>query len=175
MPFHFHRLSLDRIGCEKYRLEKETDRLKGYRRREDMFEFEKMCKAYETLTYDERADILAQDAEVILPAIEEVTGGTHSFEILVLAACAADGHLDVEEYSLYKDATGMEMSFDEVRDELKTMKTSELMAAADEVVDGFGDLDMEIKESMVSFCLCLCSADGRIGLRERSFIKKLIQ
>ena len=50
-----------------------------------------------------------------------------------------------------------------------------LLDAADEVVDGFADLDVDICDAMIGFCLCLCSADGRLSLKERSFIKKLMK
>ena len=33
----------------------------------------------------------------------------------------------------------------------------------------------DVKAAMVSYCLCICSADKRIGLQERSFIRRLIR
>ena len=140
-----------------------------------MFEFQKLCKEYEGLSYDERRVILTELSSVILPATAAITGGTESFEILVLASCAADGKLSVEEYSLFKDATGLDISFDAAKEAISALKGKDLLEAADLVVDAFGALDESIKEAMVSFCLCLCSADGRISIHERAFIKKLIK
>ena len=37
------------------------------------------------------------------------------------------------------------------------------------------DRDVDICDAMIGFCLCLCSADGRLSLKERSFIKKLMK
>ena len=37
-----------------------------------MFEFDKLCREYENLTYEERLDILTDMAGVIVPAIEEI-------------------------------------------------------------------------------------------------------
>lgn len=139
-----------------------------------MFEFEKMCSEYEDLSYVERQDLLKELADTILPAVKEKTGGTISFEVLVMASCDADGKLDDDEYALYKDATGTELSYDAVTEKLKEHNQKDLLEAADAVVDGFGDIDITLKEKMVAFCLCLCSADGRVGLRERLFIKKLV-
>ena len=140
-----------------------------------MFEFEKLCKEYEKLSYDERRGVLTELSAVILPVTAVITGGTEAFELLVLASCGADGKLDVEEYSLFKDATGLDISFDAARDAVANAKGKELTEITDIVVDLFGVLEPAIKEAMVSFCLCLCSADGRINLRERAFIKKLIR
>ena len=140
-----------------------------------MFEFQKLCKEYEGLTYDERRAVLTELSNIVLPATAAITGGTESFEVLVMASCAADGKLSVEEYSLFKDATGLDLSFDAAKEVIAAVKGKELKEAADLVVDTFGLLDESIKEAMVSFCLCICSADGRVGLRERAFIKKLIK
>ncbi len=140
-----------------------------------MFEFEKVCKSYENLSYDERRAILTELSAVILPATTLISGGTEIFELLVLASCAADGRLSVEEYSLFKDATGIDISFDAAKEVVDVAKGKEVREAADLAVDTFGALEPAIKEAMVSFCLCICSADGRIGLRERAFIKKLIK
>lgn len=140
-----------------------------------MFEFQKLCKEYEGLTYDERRAVLTELSNIVLPATAAITGGTESFEVLVMASCAADGKLSVEEYSLFKDATGLDLSFDAAKEVIDALKGKELKEAADLVVDAFGALDEDIKEAMVSFCLCICSADGRVGLRERAFIKKLIK
>ncbi len=140
-----------------------------------MFEFEKMCRDYETLTYDERRSVLEEFAAVILPAITEVTGGTESFRVLALASCAADGKLNEAEYALFKDVTGLDLSYDVLEDDVFDAKDRDLVSAADEVVDGFADLDVDICDAMIGFCLCLCSADGRLSLKERSFIKKLMK
>ena len=140
-----------------------------------MFEFEKLCHEYEALSYDQRRAVLTELAAAVLPATALITGGTAAFELLVLASCAADGKLSVEEYSLFKDATGFDISYDKAREAVDVAKGKDLREAADLVVDLFGALEPAIKEAMVSFCLCICSADGRIGLRERAFIKKLIR
>lgn len=140
-----------------------------------MFEFDKLCKEYETLTYDERRLTLSSLSDIVLPAIEKVTHGTESFELLVLASCAADGKLGVEEYSLFKDATGMDFSYDAAEELIKNVKGKNLFDAADVVVDTFGTINPDVKAAMVSFCLCLCSADNKVTLKEKAFIKKLIR
>ena len=140
-----------------------------------MFEFEKVCREYELLTYDERRDMLRQLADIIVPAVAQITGGTDAFFILASAACAADGKLGVDEYSLFKDSTGLEIFYDEAAETIRQIKGKDLNEEADTLVDLFGGLDENIKDAMVCYCACLCSADDRIGLRERSFIRKLIK
>ena len=133
-----------------------------------MFEFDKLCREYENLTYEERLDILTDMAGVIVPAIEELKGKRKDFFMLVSAACAADGKLDPEEYSLFKESTGLDLDFDEAAETIRQIRGKDLAEQANE-------LDEDVKAAMVSYCLCICSADKRIGLQERSFIRRLIR
>ena len=140
-----------------------------------MFEFEKLCKEYEKLSYDGRRKILSELSENIMPAIKLVTHGTDSFELLVLAACSADGKLSVEEYSLLKDSTGLDFSYDRSAEMVKTANVKDVQQAADLFVDSFKEISEGIRSEMVSFCLCLCSADNKMKMKEKSFIKKLLK
>lgn len=140
-----------------------------------MFEFEKMVHEYEHLTYDERRDLLTGLTNEMMPLLAAIDSGLEAFEVLVLASCGADGRLDVEEYSLFKDATGIDLGFDSAAELIKSMDKKSIKEAADYVVELFGIVSPELKADMCSFCLCLCSADGKVGLRESSFIRKLIK
>lgn len=138
-------------------------------------ELEKLFKEYEKLSYDDRRKILTELAKDIIPAVELFTKGREKFELLVMAACSADGKLGVDEYSLIKDATGQDFSYDSAAKKLDDINIKDLQKSADEAVDSFGEISQEIKSAMVSFCLCLCSADNRLTLKEKNFIKKLLK
>ncbi len=140
-----------------------------------MLEMEKLFKEYEKLSYDDRREMLTELAQDIIPVVELMTKGREKFELLVLAACSADGKLGVEEYALVRDATGQDFSFDSLARTLGDIDSKNLQKEADEAVDSFGEISQEIKSEMVSFCLCLCSADNRFTLKEKSFIKKLLK
>jgi len=140
-----------------------------------MFEFEKLCHQYEKMTYDERRGLLAELYETINTAIYDIPMGIVGFEILVLAACSADGKLSTEEYALFKDSTGLDLSFDKSQELVKSLDGKSVREEADAIVDVFGTLDPGIKVAMVCFCLCICSADNYISLKESMFIKKLIK
>ena len=140
-----------------------------------MFEFQKVCKQYEKLSYDERRALLEEQASVLVPAAATLPYGIDSLIILVMASCAADGKLQAEEYSLFKDVTGLDLSYDLTSASIEAIKGKEIKEAADIIVDSLGEIDMELKALLVSFCLLFCSADGRVGLSERSFIKKLVK
>ncbi|MBD5414148.1 MAG: TerB family tellurite resistance protein [Treponema sp.] len=140
-----------------------------------MFEFQKLCKEYENLTYDERKAILLEDWVKLCPVLGAIPEGIPSFGIVVLAACAADGKLDPAEYALFLEITGVQLSFEDLAATVEFAKGKDLLEAADAIVDTYGDFSEEVKLLMVSFCLCFCSADERITVSEKKFIKKLIQ
>lgn len=140
-----------------------------------MLEIEKLFKEYEKLSYDERREMLSELYNDIYPALEVVANGMESFEVLVLASCSADGKLSVDEYSLIRDATGLDFSYDRVAELVASSGDGDIQKSADGIVDFLGAISKEIKSEMVSFCICLCSADNRVTMKEKSFIKKLLK
>ena len=139
-----------------------------------MFELESLCREYEKLSYDERRKILSELAQDIMPALKLISNGMEDFELLIMASCSADRKLSVDEYSLIKDSTGLDFSYDRVSSLVKSIDAGDVNNAADILVDAFANFSKELKSEMVSFCLCICSADNRVTLKEKSFIKKLL-
>lgn len=140
-----------------------------------MFEFEKLCHHYEDLTYEQRRDELEQLSQRIVPALMLLPNGLEAFKILVRAACAADGELQGSEYTLVASATGLDIGYENAENLVKNTNPKALRELADIIVDVFGGLDLNIKADMVSFMLCIVSADNRITLKESMFIKKLLK
>ena len=129
-----------------------------------MFEFEKLCHQYEDLTYEQRRDELTQLSKNIIPALMLLPNGLEAFKILIRAACAADGELQ-----------GADIGYENAENLVKNTNPKALRELADVIVDVFGGLDVNVKADMVSFMLCIVSADRRITLKESMFIKKLIK
>ncbi len=140
-----------------------------------MFEFEKLCHHYEDLTYEQRRDELNQLSQRIIPALMLLPNGLEAFKILVRAACAADGELQGSEYTLVASATGLDIGYENAENLVKNTNPKALRELADIIVDVFGGLDLNIKADMISFILCIVSADNRITLKESMFIKKLLK
>ncbi|SCW39380.1 hypothetical protein SAMN02910456_00870 [Ruminococcaceae bacterium YRB3002] len=140
-----------------------------------MFEFEKLCHTYENMTYEQRRDELSELSKNIIPALMLLPNGLEAFKILVRAACAADGELQASEYTLVAAATGLDIGYENAENIVKNTDPKALKELADIIVDVFGSLDLNIKADMVSFMLCIVSADNRITLRESMFIQKLLK
>ena len=117
-----------------------------------------------------------RDSSVILPALTAIAGdGVTEFILFVMTACAADGKLDPEEYALFTDVTGITVEYSAACAMISAAATKESRNIVDIIVDAFGQLDDELKASMISFCLCFCAANGKIDGKEKRFIKNLIK
>lgn len=127
------------------------------------------------MTFEERRDELAELSKSIIPALMVLPNGLEAFKILVRAACAADGELQGSEYTLVASATGLDIGYENAENLVKNTNAKALRELADIIVDVFGNLDLNVKADMVSFMLCIVSADNRITLKESMFIQKLIK
>lgn len=63
---------------------------------------------------------------------------------------------------------------------VKSSQTSEarkprIKKAVKEMVDVFGQLSDELKEDIIIICMLICSIDGKISLKEKNWIKKLLK
>ena len=142
-----------------------------------MFEFDKLCDAYEQLSFAELTAVVRDESALIMPALlsMDAAGGTDAFLLLVATACGASGKLEFAEYKMFEEATGVTMTYEEACVLIEKAKRREAQDIVDELADAFGELDEEIKASMLSFCLAFCAANGYIDLRERLFLKRLLR
>jgi hypothetical protein len=129
------------------------------------------------MSSEDRRATLIEDASVILPALAALDGddGVKAFIIIVSTAYAADGKLNADEYRLFCDVTGTTVDYSAACAMIDAANTRVAQNLIDVIVDRFGDIDIRIKESMVSFCLCFCAANGKITREEKRFIKQLIK
>ena len=141
-----------------------------------MFSFRKICRTFENMTDDERRASLAESANVVLPELAKIYGnGINEFILFIFAACGSDGVLDADEYNLFSEVTGIDITYSDAYDLFRSSDMRHAQEAADDIVDMFGLMSNEVKASMITFCLLICSANGKISRGERKFIKKLIK
>ena len=137
-------------------------------------DFEQICVKYEHMTFEERKDLLKGLIDKIIPEITPIPDGQEAFKVIIRAALGADGDLQDSEYDLLDSVLIFDTGF--LTTQAKVKEDTELMMSlADEMVDKFGSLSEDIKFAMVAVCLCIVSADKRIDLREKRFIKKLLK
>ena len=141
-----------------------------------MFEFDKLCEQYELMSFEELKAVVADESTVFMPALLALgEGGVDAFVLFVAAACGASGELELAEYKLFEESTGISLSYEEASALVDSAKGKDSQKLIDELVDTLGELDSEIKASMVSFTLAYCAANGYIDFSERRFIRKLLK
>ena len=150
-----------------------------------MKEFQKLCKEFESLNVLEYGAILAAKSAKVLPALsaiaEDGEDGATIFATFVLGAIGADGRLSEEEYGLLYPLLhaffGDAVNYEACKAAAKMLRPESraLKRALDDMVDVFGILSEDLKEDIVIICMLICAVDGKISLKERNWIKKLIR
>lgn len=141
-----------------------------------MFEFEKMCKAFEEMSNGERKLYLQEQSVNLVKAFESIgTDGLQMFLYFMAMACGADGKLSVEEYSLLQEVTPIDLKYSEVEDLINRLNNKDSKDRARWISETVGSLSEEYQDVIISFCLCFCSADKKVSLKERTFIKSLVK
>ena len=150
-----------------------------------MSDFNKLCKAAESLDPLEYSAIITAKTLKIVPALKALTGSREDvLELLatfMIASVYADGKLDESEYLLMLPALklffGDEVNYETAKAIVKAFRPEgrELKKVVDALVDILGEVSPELKDDIITVCLLICAVDGKISLREKSFIKQLIR
>lgn len=149
-----------------------------------MFEFAKITKEYENMTAVERGLILTGKSVKILAAladydIEEIDP-IETLAAFIIGSVVADGKLHEKEYLLIYPALvkvfGADFDFESIKESFENEKEAnkEIKKYTAELSQIIGMVDEELQADIVMLCLCVMSIDGKISLKERSYIKKLM-
>lgn len=150
-----------------------------------MKDFNRLCKEFEELDVLSYGAILGKKSLKVIPALSAITDdgldGVTIFATFVLGAIAADGKLSEEEYllgyPLLYTFFGNEIDYESCKRAARLLRpeSRELKRAVNEMADVFGQLSEELKEDIVIICMLICSVDGKISLKEKNWIKKLLK
>lgn len=141
-----------------------------------MFEYNKTCDAYEKMSFEELRGIAINDSVAIMPALLAMgKDGPKTFCLFACVACASSGRLELEQYKLFEEILGISVPYEKVQSMIEVGKDRDTIKAVEDIIDMYGILDEQVKIHMVSFCLAFCAANGKVDLRERRLIRKLIR
>ncbi len=150
-----------------------------------MSDFNKLCRAAEELNPLEYSAIITAKTVKIVPALKALTDKPEEvlelFATFMIASVYADGKLDESEYLLMLPALklffGDEIDFESAKAVVKAFRPEgrELKKVVDDLVDLLGEVSAELKDDIITVCLLICAADGKISLREKQFIRQLIR
>ncbi len=150
-----------------------------------MKEFNQLCKEVEALDPLYYTAILGEKSAKIIPALSALTGndvdGLTLFATFILGSVAADRKVTDEElliaYPLMQTFFGDEVDLNSCADVARELKVNSraLKDTVDALVDLLGTLSEDLKDDIVFVCLMICAIDGKVSLRERNWIKKLVR
>lgn len=148
-----------------------------------MFEFKKLCDAFEEMSTVEKGVILTEKSVSILaklrsleiPGIDAVT----ALAGFIVGSVAADGKLNEQEYLLIYPAlvqafdTGFD--FATVKEAFSRGRDGRKLAAeyTEEMIRIFDCLDEGLKADVITLCLCVVAIDGKVSLKEKNYIRRL--
>lgn len=149
-----------------------------------MFEFAKVMKEYENMTAVERGLMLTGKSVKILAAladydIEEIDP-VETLAAFVIGSVVADGKLHEKEYLLIYPALvkvfGADFDFESIKKSFESEKATnkEIKNYTAELANIIGSVDEELQADIVMLCLCIMSIDGKITLKERNYVKRLM-
>lgn len=148
-----------------------------------MFEFKKLCDAYEELSTVEKGLLLADKSVTVLaklhyldiPGIDPVT----ALAGFIVGSVTADGKINEKEYlliypSLFR-AFGEDFDFATVKDSFRRDSDGRKMISeyTEEMIRVLGFLDEDLRSDVITLCLCVVAIDGKVSLREKNYIKRL--
>lgn len=148
-----------------------------------MFEFTKLCNAFEKLSPVERGALLAEKSVKVLAKLKllgaEDGDPTFALASFILGSVVADGKVDEREYLLMYPALikvfGDGFDFDSVKAAIEADAEGKkaVKAYTEELIKDLSAADKSLVEDVVVVCLCVVAMDGRVSLREKNYIKRL--
>lgn len=148
-----------------------------------MWEFQKLCRAFERLSGGERLALMAESSVAVLARLHALAvpglDPVHTLAGFIIGAVAADGKLCEQEYLLIYPSLvrvfGSDFDFASVKEGFRTdtegrRQIADYTARMSRVL---GLLDEELQNEVVTLCLCVLAIDGRVSLREKRYLKRL--
>lgn len=150
-----------------------------------MFEFTKLCHRFESMSAAERAACLADSSVRVTVKLAALGGGEirplDALAGFIIGSAVADGKLDEREYLLMYpalvralgddfDFATVKASFEDDREGVKALQKD-----TEEMIRIYGALDDTLREDLLLLCLGVVSVDGRVSLKEKNYLRKLLR
>ena len=149
-----------------------------------MFEFNKVMKDYERLNAIERGLMLTEKSVSILAKLSALDiDGIEPVETLasfIIGSVVADGKLHEKEYLLIYPALvkvfGSDFDYESIKKEFEADKDGrkDIAGYTTDLLRVLGTVDETLYEDVIILCLCVVTIDGKVSLREKNYVKRLI-
>lgn len=149
-----------------------------------MFEFNKVMKDYESLNAIERGLMLTEKSVSIFAKLAALDiDGIDPVETLasfIIGSVVADGKLHEKEYLLIYPALvkvfGSDFDYESIKKEFEADKDGrkDIAGYTTDLLRVLGTVDETLYEDVIILCLCVVTIDGKVSLREKNYVKRLI-
>lgn len=149
-----------------------------------MFEFNKVMKDYESLNAIERGLMLTEKSVSILAKLSALDiDGIDPVETLasfIIGSVVADGKLHEKEYLLIYPALvkvfGSDFDYESIKKEFEADKNGrkDIARYTADLLRILGTVDETLYEDVIILCLCVVTIDGKVSLKEKNYVKRLI-
>lgn len=147
-----------------------------------MFEFNKLCAELENLNPVDRGLILAEKSVSVVKGLSSLDLPFNPIETLVefiIGSVVSDGAVNEKDYlyiypQLVK-AFGSDFDFISAKQALQIAKDVKKVIAKDtkDLISVISVCDGELATDIIALCLLITSADGKISLKEKRYIRQL--
>ena len=135
-----------------------------------MFEFAKVMKQYENMSAVERGLVITEKSVKILAALStyDIDGidPVETLAAFVMGSVVADGKVHEKEYLLIYPALVKTFGAD--------FDFATIKKYTEELSKILGMLDEDLQADIVILCLCIMTVDGKVSLKERNYVKRLM-
>lgn len=148
-----------------------------------MFEFKKICDAYERLPAVEKGLMITEKSVKILAKLNTLDlEGIDPLSTLagfIVGSVVADGKINEQEYLLMYPSLiavfGYQFDLAAVKQTFigKTDVKRQLTAYLNGMLKIFSLLDENLKTDVIMLCLCIAAIDGKISYKEKKYIRTL--
>ncbi len=149
-----------------------------------MFEFNKVMKDYESLNAIERGLMLTEKSVSILAKLSALDiDGLDPVETLasfIIGSVVADGKLHEKEYLLIYPALvkvfGTDFDYESIKKKFEADKDgrNDIAKYTTDLLRILEMADETLYEDVIILCLCVVTIDGKVSLREKNYVKRLI-
>lgn len=150
-----------------------------------MFELKKLCNSYENMTPLEKGKLLTEKSAKVLVALKVLDiPGVNPIDTLaafIIGAIVSDGVINEKEYLFMYPALiktfGDDFDFTRIKKSFEKDKQGRQMIKdyTQDMMMIFSFISESLKEDIIALCLCILSIDGKISLKEKIYIRKLIK
>lgn len=149
-----------------------------------MFDFIKLCNRFEKMSAIERAAVIADKSIGVVAGLNRLNNEhldiANVLATFLVGAVACDGEINEVEYLLVYPSLvqifGSDFDFESTKNCFKSGDGKKaIKECTDELAAILSRGDDNLKTDAITLCLCAVSVDGKVSMKERSYVKKLFK